>query len=86
MIKKVYDVCLAKKNSKGEYIKNSNGKSIYKNVGSVLKDDEGYYKLVIETLAGEIWLSLFPVKENMSNDNSQKKEVQTDLLDDNLPF
>lgn len=82
---KVYDVCLPRKNAKGEYIKNKDGKSIYKNFGSVVKDDKGYLSLVLETMHGDVWFSLFEAKDN--GFSAPKQEPATTVeLDDSIPF
>ena len=79
-MKKKYDVCLAKKNSKGEYVKNKDGKGVYKNFGAIIEDDNGYLNLVLETMHGDVWFTLFEVKDNQT---SSMPEVAST---DEVPF
>ena len=83
-MKKVYDVCLAKKNSKGEYVKNKEGKGVYKNFGAIVKDDKGYLNLVLETMHGDVWFTLFEVKENSVGQTV--KEEFPEATTDEVPF
>lgn len=83
-MKKVYDVCLAKKNSKGEYVKNKEGKCVYKNFGAIVQDDKGYLNLVLETMHGDVWFTLFEVKENSVGQTV--KEEFPEVTTDEVPF
>lgn len=83
-MKRKYDVCLAKKNSKGEFIKNKDGKNVYTNWGSVVEDDNGYLNLVLETMNGPVWFTLFEVKENSVG--QAVKEEFPDTTTDKAPF
>ena len=80
---KVYDVCLAKKNAKGEYLKNKDGKSVYENWGSVLKDDKGYLSLVLKTMQGDIWFTLFEAKDGKT---TSAPTIAISGVDDEVPF
>ena len=79
-MKKKYDVCLSKKNSKGEYVKNKDGKGVYKNFGAIMEDDNGYLNLVLETMHGDVWFTLFEVKDVPTN---SMPEVEST---DEVPF
>ena len=77
-MKKLYDVLLPKKNSKGEFVK-SNGKSVYRNYGAIVENDKGYKSLVLETMNGEVWFSLFEAKPKTA-------EPAGDIDNDYVPF
>ena len=83
-MKKVYDVCLPKKNSKGEYVKNKDGKGVYKNYGAIVQDDKGYLNLVIETMHGDVWFTLFEVKDNAQQNTPEPQPSPVD--NDEVPF
>lgn len=75
-MKKVYDVCVAKQNHKGEFVKNKDGKSIYKNIGYIFEDDKGYKKLLLETMNGDVWATLF---ESKAKDDNGVVGVEDDI-------
>ena len=62
-MKKLYDVCVPRKNSKGEYIKNKDGKNIYDNYGFIAEDDKGFKKLCLKNITGDIWCNLYEIKD-----------------------
>lgn len=76
---KVYDVCLAKKNAKGEYVKTKEGKGVYKNFGSIVKDDKGYLSLVLETMHGDVWFSLFEAKAKTEEPKAGEEYQKIDV-------
>ena len=78
-MKKLYDVCLPRKNSKGEFVKTKDGKSIYDNRGSIIENDKGYKSLVLNTMYGELWFSLFEAKPKV-------EEPKGDIDSDDIPF
>ena len=80
-MKKLYDVLLPKKNSKGEFEKR-NGKSVYKNYGAIVENDKGYKSLVLETMHGEVWFSLFESKPK----EEKPAEPAGDIDNDYVPF
>ena len=75
-MKRKYDVCLAKKNSKGEFIKNKDSKNVYMNWGSVVEDDNGYLNLVLETMNGPVWFTLFEVKDGVQHTTEHTTSVE----------
>lgn len=79
-MKKLYDVLLPKKNSKGEFVKR-NGKSVYRNYGAIVENDKGYKSLVIETMHGEVWFSLFEAKAKEEKTIEPARDI-----DDDIPF
>lgn len=80
-MKKLYDVLLPRKNSKGEFVKR-NGKSVYRNYGAIVENDKGYKSLVLETMHGEVWFSLFESKPK----EEKPVEPAGDIDNDYVPF
>lgn len=79
-MKRLYDVCLARKNAKGEFIKTKEGKSVYDNHGVVVEDEKGRKSLVLRTFQGDVWFSLFESKPK-----EQQAQPSGDI-DDDIPF
>lgn len=80
-MKKLYDVLLPKKNSKGEIVKTKDGKNVYKNFGAIVENDKGYKSLVIETMHGEVWFTLYESKPK-----EEKYTPPAGDIDDEIPF
>ena len=80
-MKRLYDVCLARKNAKGEFVKTKEGKNVYDNHGVIVEDDKGYKSLVLRTFQGEVWFTLFENKPK-----EQQAQPTGDIDGDDIPF
>ena len=85
-MKKTHNVLLAKKNAKGEYLKNKDGKSLYENFGFIAIDDKGYKKLCLKTFQGDVWFSLFEIKDDDKNQEQPQQDESNNDLDNEIPF